>query len=267
MNQPLSVWERIQLARKQDRPKTLDILPLLFDHFYEFSGDRAFGDDKALIGGLAFFEGIPVTVLAQSKGRNLEENMRANFGMPHPEGYRKAYRLAEQAAKFKRPIITIIDTAGAYPGQNAEERGQAQAIAQNLALFSSLETPIIAIVLSEGGSGGALALGIADRIYMLENAMYSILSPEGFASILWKDESRAKEAAELMECTAQDLFAKSIIDGIIPEAPEGLEKNLLFTISHLKDVIRTDLDRLRKLKGPVLTSQRYKKFREIGNTL
>lgn len=263
----ISAWDRVTTARKQNRPKSLDIIPLLFDHFFECSGDRHFGDDRALVGGIAMFEGQAVTVLAQSKGRTLEENMNCNFGMLHPEGYRKALRLAQQAEKFKRPIITIVDTAGAYPGQMAEERGQAEAIAKSLQFFSQIKTPVITIVLSEGGSGGALALSVADRIYMFENAIYSILSPEGFASILWKDESRVKEAAELMECTADDLFDKQIVDWIVPEAEEGFENNLSYSISFIKDKIRSDLSKLNKLKLNHLLDQRYEKFRRIGSKL
>lgn len=263
----ISAWERVTIARNPKRLKSLDIIPLLFDHFFECAGDRHFGDDKALIGGIALFEGLPVTVLAQSKGRNLEENMQCNFGMLHPEGYRKALRLAQQAEKFHRPIITIVDTAGAYPGQMAEERGQAEAIAKNLQFFSQIKTPVISIVLSEGGSGGALALSVADRIYMFENAVYSILSPEGFASILWKDDLRVKEAAELLECTSYDLYNKQIVDWIVPESIEGLENNLNFSISVLKDQIRNDLLKLNKLKLNQLLDQRYEKFRKIGSKL
>jgi len=260
-------WDKILVARKQTRPKSLDILPHLIDGFIELSGDQAFADDKALVGGIGFFEGIPVTILAQSKGRNLEENLSSRFGMMQPEGYRKAQRLAKQAAKFNRPIITLIDTAGAYPGVEAEERGQASAIAHSLKLFSSLPVPIIAIILSEGGSGGALALGVADRIYMLENAVYSILSAEGFASILWKDESRAQEAAELMECTADDLYQKQLIDGIFEEAPEGFDQNIAYTTRIMRDQIRHDLNDLIKLKPTRLVQLRYAKFRSMGRSL
>jgi len=264
MTQRITAWQRVQNARKTDRPKALDLIPYLVDGFIELSGDRYYGDDKAIIAGLATFEGIPVTVLAQSKGRNLEENMACHFGMAHPEGYRKALRLARQAEKFHRPILAIVDTAGAFPGKGAEERGQAQAIAESLKVFSSLKTPVIAFVLSEGGSGGALALSVADKLYMLENAIYSILSPEGFASILWKDESRAQEAAELMECTAQDLFNKGIIDKIVPEPSEGFENNPAPVITAMKALIRSDLADLRKLKTSTLLDKRYKKYRDIG---
>ena len=263
----LKAWDRIQQARKQTRPKSLDILPELFEGFIELSGDQAFADDRALVGGLAFFEGIPVTVLAQSKGRNLDENLASHFGMMQPEGYRKAQRLAKQAAKFSRPIITLVDTAGAHPGVEAEERGQASAIAHSLKLFANLPVPIITIILSEGGSGGALALAVADRIYMLENAVYSILSAEGFASILWKDESRAQEAAELMECTADDLYRKQLIDGIFSEAPEGFDQNPRYTTRLIKDQIRHDLSDLMKLKTARLLQQRYAKFRVMGRSI
>jgi acetyl-CoA carboxylase carboxyl transferase subunit alpha len=264
---PRSAWDRFQLARLQTRPKALDVLPMLFDDILELHGDQAFGDDAALVGGLAFFEGRPITFLAQSKGRNLDENLHSHFGMMHPEGYRKAQRLALQAEKFNRPIITLIDTAGAYPGLEAEQRGQASAIAQTLKLFSGLRVPIVALVLSEGGSGGALALGLADRVYMLENAVYSILSPEGFASILWKDETRAQEAAELMESTAQDLFKKGLIDGIVDEAPEGLHTDLNRSTVAMKELLRNDLNELCALKPERLLQQRYVKFRKMGATL
>lgn len=267
MKTTLSAWDRVQEARKTNRPKALDVIPLLFEDFFELRGDRAFADDQALCAGLATFEGLPVTVLAQSKGRNLEENLKRNFGMLNPEGYRKAMRLAKQAEKFKRPIITIVDTAGAYPGLGAEERGQAQAIAECLKLFSGLKIPVIALVLSEGGSGGALALSVADRLYMMENAIYSILSPEGFASILWKNETRAQEAAELMECTAADLFKKNLIDGIIDEANEGFDQNPQASISKIREHLRKDLPQLIKLSTNALLKERYEKLRKVGDRL
>ena len=223
MYQDLSAWDRVYLARHPRRPKAQDYLKRLFHTFYELHGDRCYGDDRAIIGGIAMFEQTPVTVIAQAKGRDLQENMKRNFGMPNPEGYRKALRLAKEAEKFHRPIITFVDTSGAYPGKGAEERGQAEAIAQCLYTFSDLQTPIICIVLSEGGSGGALALSVGDRLVMLENAVYSILSPEGFASILWKDGSRAKEAAEVMKLTAHDLMDKGILDAVIEEPLGGAQ--------------------------------------------
>lgn len=261
----MSAWERVMHARNPQRPKAKDLLPHIFEDFIELCGDRHFGDDAALYGGLATFEGTPVTVLAQSKGRNLQENLECHFGMVSPEGYRKAQRLAKQAEKFHRPIITFVDTAGAFPGKEAEERGQAEAIATSLKLFATLKTPIIAIVLSEGGSGGALALSVADRIYMFENAIYSILSPEGFASILWKDESRAKEAAELLECTSFDLLDKGIIDGIIEESEGGLHQHQKTAILLLKEILRKELGILSKKKVKQLLDERYQKFRVMGN--
>ena len=259
-----TAWDRVQTARQPNRPKAMDLIPYLIDHFIELSGDRHYGDDQALLGGIGSFEGQPITVLAQSKGRDLSENMSRHFGMMHPEGYRKAMRLAKQAEKFKRPILCLVDTAGAYPGLGAEERGQAEAIAASLKLFATLKTPVITVVLSEGGSGGALALSVCDKLYMLENAIYSILSPEGFASILWKDENRASEAAELMKCTAQDLFAKKLIDGIVPEPPQGFANGIPEVISRIKDLVRQDLSTLNALKVPVLLDRRYAKIRQIG---
>jgi len=261
---PMSAWERVQIARQPNRPKAMDLIPYLVDHFIELSGDRHYGDDQALLGGIGSFEGRPITVLAQSKGRDLQENMNRHFGMMHPEGYRKAMRLAKQAEKFKRPILCLVDTAGAYPGLGAEERGQAEAIAASLKMFATLKTPVITIVISEGGSGGALALSVADQLYMLENAIYSILSPEGFASILWKDESRASEAAELMECTASDLYAKKLIDGIIPEPPQGFASGIPEVVSRIKDLVRQDLTALSALKESTLLNRRYDKYRQIG---
>lgn len=262
-----TAWDRVLEARKTNRPKAMDILPYLFDGFIEIHGDRLYADDQALLAGLAFFEGQAVTVLAQSKGRNLEENLERNFGMLNPEGYRKAIRLAKQAEKFNRPIITIIDTAGAYPGKGAEERGQAQAIAQSLQVFSSLKVPVIALVLSEGGSGGALALSVADKLYMMENAIYSILSPEGFASILWKDDTRAKEAADLMECTAYDLSQKHLLDGIITEHETGFDQNMEFSLVQFKQHLREDLLQLKKLSTTQLLHKRYEKHRKVGKSL
>ena len=210
------------------------------------------------------FEQTPVTVIAQAKGRDLQENMKRNFGMPNPEGYRKALRLAKEAEKFHRPIITFVDTSGAYPGKGAEERGQAEAIAQCLYTFSDLQTLIICIVLSEGGSGGALALSVGDRLVMLENAVYSILSPEGFASILWKDGSRAKEAAEVMKLTAHDLMDKGILDAVIEEPLGGAQNDIEAVCERLRAYIHASLEELQKAKMPALLAQRYEKYRNIG---
>ena len=260
----LSAWDRVTLARHPMRPKAQDYLELLFEDFYEFHGDRKFGDDASIIGGIASFNGIPVTVIAQSKGKSLEENLQKNFGMVSPEGYRKALRLAKQAEKFKRPIITLVDTSGAYPGKGAEERGQAEAIATCLYEFSTLEVPIVCIVLSEGGSGGALALSVADRIAMLENSIYSILSPEGFASILWKDERRAKEASEVMKITSYDFMEKQIIDEIIKEPLEGAQAAIEKVASNIGDYIQKSLNELMNKKPKTLLDERYNKFRKIG---
>lgn len=220
----LTPWDRVMLSRMNERPTSLDYIDMIFDDFIELHGDRLYGDDPAVVGGIAFLNGTAVTVIGEQKGRNTKENLYRNFGMPHPEGYRKALRLMKQAEKFKRPIITFVDTPGAYCGIGAEERGQAEAIARNLMEMSSLETLKIAIVIGEGSSGGALAISVADEVWMLENAVYSILSPEGFASILWKDASRAKEAAQVMKMTAFDLKEFGIISKIIKEPIGGAHK-------------------------------------------
>ncbi|NCC87590.1 MAG: acetyl-CoA carboxylase carboxyltransferase subunit alpha [Clostridia bacterium] len=260
----LSAWDRVYLARHMDRFKAQDYIALLFDDFYELHGDRCYGDDPSIIGGIAYFNELPVTIIAQSKGKTLEENLAKNFGMVSPEGYRKAIRLAKQAEKFHRPIITFVDTPGAYPGKGAEERGQAQAIADSLFTFSNLKTPVICIVLSEGGSGGALALSLGDQIVMLENAIYSILSPEGFASILWKDEKRAKEASEVMKLTSYDLLEKGIIDEIIKEPLGGVQVCLDFVVEQLNTYLQKQLPILMKKKEKVLLEERYMKYRKIG---
>ncbi|WP_075877890.1 acetyl-CoA carboxylase carboxyltransferase subunit alpha [Merdibacter massiliensis] len=264
MYHDLDAWDRVYLARHPHRPKAQDYLQSLFHTFYEMHGDRHYGDDRSIIGGIAMFEQTPVTVIAQAKGKDLQENLIRNFGMPNPEGYRKALRLAKEAEKFHRPIITFVDTSGAYPGKGAEERGQAEAIAQCLFTFSNLKTPIICIVLSEGGSGGALAFSVGDRLIMLENAIYSILSPEGFASILWKDGSRAKEAAEVMKLTAADLKDKEIIDAIIREPLGGAQNDLEAVCDRLRDAIRSALADLTKTKMNQLLKNRYEKYRKIG---
>lgn len=260
----LEPWDRVYLARHQDRPKASDYISLLFNNFYELHGDRCFGDDSALIGGIGTFNNIPVTVLAQAKGKTLEENLKRNFGMMNPEGYRKALRLAKEAEKFHRPIINIVDTAGAYPGKGAEERGQAEAIAKCLYEFSNLKTPVISVVISEGGSGGALALSVADRIVMLENAIYSVLSPEGFASILWKDESRAKEASKYMKLTSFDLYEKGIVDQIIKEPEGGAQNGLEYVVAQISVYIQNELNELLNKKDRQLIRERYLKYRKIG---
>lgn len=260
----LSAWDIVYLARHPKRPKAVDYIEALFPDFIQLHGDRLFGDDQAMLGGIATFQNIPVTILAQNKGKTLEENMQRNFGMLHPEGYRKALRLAKQAEKFQRPIITLIDTAGAYPGKGAEERGQAEAIATCLEVFANIKTPVIAIVLSEGGSGGALAFSVADHIMMLEHAMYSILSPEGFASILWKDDTRVQEAAEVMELTAKDLKRKGVIDTIIEEPDGGAHICFPYVCKQIEQVLSDNLRSLQRKRMKTMLDERYLKFRKMG---
>jgi acetyl-CoA carboxylase carboxyl transferase subunit alpha len=258
------VWEKVRLARHPKRPTASLVIKQLCPDFLELHGDRQFGDDYSMVTGLATFQGIPVTIIAQEKGTNTEEKIARNFGMPHPEGYRKALRMMKQAEKFQRPILIFIDTPGAYPGIGAEERGQAQAIAYNLFEMIAVSTPILGVVLSEGGSGGALAIGVTDRLYMLENSIYSIISPEGFASILFKDSTQAKKAASLMKLTAQDLKSFKIIDAIIPEVKEGFQDNHSFTIDHLRKTFLKDLLTLRQLDAETLLKKRDQRFRHFG---
>ena len=259
----ITAWDRVMLARKMERPKALDYINEIFEDFIELHGDRNFGDDKAIIGGIAVLEGKPVTVIGEQKGKKAKENMERNFGMPNPEGYRKALKLIKQAEKFNRPIITFIDTPGAYPGMGAEERGQGEAIAKNIFEMSKLEVPIICVVIGEGSSGGALAIAVGDRIVMLENAIYSILSPEGFASILYKDSNKAKEAAEDMKATAKDLKSFGIIDKIIKEPDDGAEKDFESVIKELKSYIKKSIKELNKLTKEELVNERYEKFRTM----
>lgn len=259
----LTAWEKVKLARVSLRPTGLDYIEGIFDEFLELHGDRCFGDDKAIVSGIGFLDDLPVTVIAQQKGKNTKENIARNFAMPHPEGYRKALRLMKQAEKFKRPVICFIDTPGAFCGIGAEERGQGQAIASNLAEMMRLRTPIISIVISEGGSGGALALGVGDKIFMLEHAIYSILSPEGFASILYKDASKAEQAANEMKLTAQDLYKYQIIDGIIREPEGGAHNNKKQVIQDVKLVIEESLGQIKNLPIDSLLDKRYQKFREM----
>ena len=263
-NERITAWDRVYIARHKNRPKSFDYINILFPDFIELHGDRSFGDDNAIVGGIATFHDIPVTILAQAKGKNTEENILRNFGMANPEGYRKSIRLAKQAEKFKRPIITFIDTAGAFPGKGAEERGQAQAIAECLYEFSTLKTVVICVVIGEGGSGGRLALSVGDKIIMLENAIYSILSPEGFASILWKDDTRAKEASEMMKLTSYDLKKYGVIDEIIKEPIGGAQHDLNDVVRRLDKSIFESLKELLKIKTNTLINNRYEKYRKIG---
>lgn len=260
----LSPWDKVKLARHPERPTSLEYINFIFEDFMEFHGDRLYRDDESIVGGIATFNGQPVTIIAQQKGKTTEENIRRNFGMPHPEGYRKALRLMKQAEKFNRPIITFVDTPGAYPGLGAEERGQGEAIARNLAEMSQLKVPVLAIVVAEGGSGGALALAVANEVHMLENSIYSILSPEGYASILWKDASRASEAAEVMKLTAQDLKEINIIEKIISEPVGGAHEFPDLTAGNVRDAIESFLNDFNGRSQSYILKQRYNKFRDIG---
>jgi acetyl-CoA carboxylase carboxyl transferase subunit alpha len=257
-------WDRVQIARHPNRPTTLDYISLLFENFFECHGDRTYGDDEAIVGGIASFQGLPVTVIGHQRGKDTKENIRRNFGMPHPEGYRKALRLMNQAEKFNRPIICFIDTKGAYPGKAAEERGQSEAIAKNLVEMAGLTVPVICVVIGEGGSGGALALGVGNYIHMLENSTYSVISPEGAASILWRDASKAKTAAEAMKITAPDLKHFGIIDEIIPEVKGGAHKNVQKQAEEIGIVLKKSLQDLLQLSKEELIENRYQKFRTIG---
>jgi acetyl-CoA carboxylase carboxyl transferase subunit alpha len=260
----LTAWQRAQLARHPKRPHTLDFFKFLLEDFVELHGDRVFGDDKAIVGGLARFDGEPVVVLGHQKGRDTRENIARNFGMPHPEGYRKALRLMQLAAKFGKPILSFIDTPGAYPGLGAEERGQAEAIARNLREMAGLPTPIVCVVTGEGGSGGALAIGVGNRVLMLEHAIYSVISPEGCAAILWGDAAKASEAAGLMRITAPDLLRLGVIDGIVPEPAGGAHRNWEATAANLRGVLRDQLWELKSKSPEQLVEERYEKFRRIG---
>ena len=260
----LSAWDRVLLARHQKRPTACDFISYIFDDFIELHGDRLFKDDLSIVGGIGSLNGKPVTIIAQQKGKNIEDNLVRNFAMPHPEGYRKALRLMKQAEKFNRPIITFIDTPGAYPGLGAEERGQGEAIARNLLEMSGLHVPVIAVIVGEGGSGGALALGVANKVLMLENAIYSILSPEGYATILWKDATLASKAADVMKLTSYDLEEYGIIDNIIKEPIGGAHYDKEATFKNTKKVIVRELAEFKTLTHFEIRESRIKKFRDIG---
>ena len=260
----LTPWERVALARKADRPKALDYINLIFTDFMELHGDRLFADDKSIIGGIGLLNEIPVTVIGQQKGKTTSENIERNFGMTNPEGYRKALRLMKQAEKFNRPIITFIDTPGAYPGIGAEERGQGEAIARNMMEMSQLKVPVICVVIGEGSSGGALAIGVGDRIVMLENAVYSILSPEGFASILYKDSSKAKEAAENMKITAKDLKQFGIVNEIIKEPADGAQSDLERITKDIKKYLVKNIKELQELEIEELLEKRSLKYANLN---
>ncbi|MDD6797946.1 MAG: acetyl-CoA carboxylase, carboxyltransferase subunit beta [Clostridia bacterium] len=260
---PKDAWDCVLAARDKERPVALDYIYNITKDFYELHGDRAYKDDMAIIGGIAMFGKLPVTVIGQQKGKTTRENMLHNFGMPYPEGYRKARRLMKQAEKFKRPIICLVDTPGAYCGIGAEERGQGEAIARNLYEMSDLKVPVLSIVIGEGGSGGALALAVANEVWMLENSIYSILSPEGFASILWKDAKKAPEAAQVMKITASDLKELGVIDRVIPEFPVITEKNIRRVTYYMKRKIADFMLKYNRLSGDELAAQRFEKFRNM----
>ena len=256
--------ERVALARHPDRPGTPEFIGTLFTDFFEQRGDRLCGDDRAILGGAALFHGRPVTVLGTRKGRAIEERMACRFGMPSPEGYRKVQRLVRQAEKFRRPVIAFVDTAGAYPGREAEEHGQGEAIASTLALMSGLTVPVVSVFTGEGGSGGALALGVANRVLMLENAVYSVLSPEGFAAILWKDAARAEEACEVMKLTAADLLELKAADEVLPEPPGGAHTDPAALMATVDAALVRSLAALSRTAPAALAAQRYRRFRALG---
>ena len=258
-------WRRVQLARHPKRPHALDYIQRVCTDFHEIHGDRAFGDDPAIVAGFAHFEGQPLMVIGEQKGRDTKQKIFRNFGMPKPEGYRKALRVMQLAAKFNRPILTLIDTPGAYPGVDAEERGQAEAIARNLREMARLPVPVISVVIGEGGSGGALAVGVASVVLMLENSVYSVISPENCANIIFKDAGKAQEVAPFMRLTAEDLLGLGLIDGIVPEPPGGAQEDADKAADNLRESLRDWIRELAPLSGTQLVEQRYTKFREMGN--
>ncbi|EJD90378.1 acetyl-CoA carboxylase carboxyltransferase subunit alpha [Staphylococcus epidermidis] len=263
----LKPWDRVQIARLPERPTTLDYISYIFDSFIELHGDRTYRDDSAMIGGIGYLDGKPVTVIGQQRGKDTKDNIYRNFGMAHPEGYRKALRLMKQAEKFNRPVFTFIDTKGAYPGKAAEERGQSESIAKNLMEMASLTVPVIAIVIGEGGSGGALGIGISNRVLMLENSTYSVISPEGAAALLWKDSNLAQIAAETMKITAHDLLDLGIIDEVINEPLGGAQKDEEAQALSIKKMFLKHLNELKQLTPEELANDRFEKFRQIGSVV
>ena len=262
--QELTAWQKVEIARNPKRKTSIEYIEQIFDEFIELHGDRNFKDDQAIICGLGRIGNQSYTIIAEQKGRTTKENVLRNFGMPNPESYRKAIRFMKQAEKFNRPVITFIDTKGAYPGVGAEERGQGEAIAKSMFEMAKLKVPVISIVIGEGSSGGALAIGVSNKIYMLENAIYSILSPEGYSSILWKDSSRYKEAAEKMKLTANDLYEMKVIDTIIPEPIEMQESDFDKVAKTIKNEIKKDIEKMQKQTKDAIVEQRYQKFRNLG---
>ncbi|MFT3922685.1 MAG: acetyl-CoA carboxylase carboxyltransferase subunit alpha [Myxococcales bacterium] len=260
----LTIWQRVQLSRHPDRPYFLDYLERIFDDFVELHGDRAFADDPAVVAGFARFEGRSVAVIGQQKGRTTKQKLQRNFGMAHPEGYRKACRIMELAERFQRPVITFIDTPGAYPGLGAEERGQSEAIGDALLVLSRLTVPVVATVIGEGGSGGALGLGVANKVFMLENATYSVITPEGCASILWRDGTRAPDAAEQLKLLARDVHQLGVVDGVLDEPLGGAHRDYDRTANEVRGALRSALAELGRLSPAELREQRYRKFRALG---
>ncbi len=254
----MGAYEKVLLARAKDRPTGLSYIENIFQDFIEFHGDRRFADDPAIVGGIATLGGRPVTVIAMEKGKDMRERVKRNFGSPNPEGYRKALRLMEQAEKFRRPVVCFVDTAGAFCGMGAEERGQGQAIAENLLAMAGLKTPIVSVLIGEGGSGGALALALADRVWILENAVYSVISPEGCASILWKDSKKVKDAADCLRLTAQDMLELGVVEQVIAE-----EKDFSQTYQHIQTELAAALSQLEQLPVEELLAQRYQRFRKF----
>ncbi len=262
--QGLTSYQIVQLSRHPDRPSALDYIEFIFSDFTELCGDRSFADDKAIVGGIASFEGVPVMILAHQKGKNTNENRQRNFGMPRPEGYRKAFRLMKLAEQWNLPLISFIDTPGAYPGIEAEERGQAQAIAENILLMTDLKVPILSVIIGEGGSGGALALAVCDRLLMLKYSIYSVISPEGCAAITWKDGAMASTAAEALKLTSEHLMAKGIAQRLIQERLGGAHRNSFLAAQFLKDALREELKALQGLSVDQLLKRRYKLYRDFG---
>ncbi len=260
----LTPWQKVQISRHPNRPYTLDYIEAMLTDFVEMHGDRGFADDPAIVCGMAKLDSLPVVIIGHQKGRTLKDRMYRNFGQPNPEGYRKALRLMEFAEKFRKPIITLIDTQGAYPGIGAEERGQGESIARNLLVMSGLKVPVIAVVIGEGGSGGALALGVADRVLMLEHATYSVISPEGCAAILWNNGAKASEAAELLKITAQDLFQMKVIDEVVEEPIGGAHRDPRRAAELLKEAVSRNMDELRTVPSAEIVKMRYEKFRKLG---
>jgi acetyl-CoA carboxylase carboxyl transferase subunit alpha len=262
---PQTPWQRVQNARHPKRPHTLDYVETVFDSFQELHGDRLFGDDAAIVCGMASLDAHPVMLIGEQKGRDTRQKLHRNFGMPKPEGYRKALRFMQLAGKFSRPIVTFMDTPGAYPGIDAEERGQAEAIARNLREMARLPVPVISVCIGEGGSGGALALGVGNRVFMLENAVYSVISPESCAAIIWRDAAKAEQAAAALRLTAKDLLELNLIDGIIPEPEGGAHENLAEAARLLREQLARSLAELSGLSPNEAIQQRYEKFRQMGN--